>query len=66
MNISNRQDAKAPRNPIPVVMAGLVPAIHVFLSSDNCAWMPGTSSGMTQGGEVPENLGVLAAWRFKS
>src|SRR5690348_15156270 len=28
-------------------MAGLVPAIHVFLSSCGKAWMPGTSPGMT-------------------
>jgi hypothetical protein len=27
------------------VMAGLVPAIHVFIAAK--AWMPGTSPGMT-------------------
>jgi hypothetical protein len=29
------------------VMAGLVPAIHVFLQTAAKAWMPGTSPGMT-------------------
>jgi hypothetical protein len=29
------------------VMAGLVPAIHVFLLSKKKAWMPGTRPGMT-------------------
>jgi hypothetical protein len=28
-------------------MAGLVPAIHVFLSELAKTWMPGTSPGMT-------------------
>jgi hypothetical protein len=36
-------------------MAGLVPAIHVFLWSETVKmWMPGTSPGMTQ----PEASGV--------
>ncbi|MFN3399550.1 MAG: hypothetical protein ACK4Z4_04350, partial [Ferrovibrio sp.] len=30
------------------VMAGLVPAIHVFTAATNKAWMPGTGPGMTQ------------------
>jgi hypothetical protein len=30
-----------------VVMAGLVPAIHVFLSVDAKTWMPGTRPDMT-------------------
>jgi len=28
-------------------MAGLVPAIHVFVPPKESAWMPGTSPGMT-------------------
>jgi len=28
-------------------MAGLVPAIHVFLLAETNTWMPGTSPGMT-------------------
>jgi hypothetical protein len=32
---------------ISFVMAGLVPAIHVFLGSAAKTWMPGTSPGMT-------------------
>jgi hypothetical protein len=28
-------------------MAGLVPAIHVFLEAGPKTWMPGTSPGMT-------------------
>jgi hypothetical protein len=28
-------------------MAGLVPAIHVFLHSTSKTWMPGTRPGMT-------------------
>jgi hypothetical protein len=28
-------------------MAGLDPAIHVFLSGDKKTWMPGTRPGMT-------------------
>jgi hypothetical protein len=31
----------------PRVMAGLVPAIHVFGVSLNKTWMPGTRPGMT-------------------
>jgi hypothetical protein len=30
-----------------VVMAGLVPAIHVFLEKRSKTWMPGTRPGMT-------------------
>ena len=30
-----------------VVMAGLVPAIHVFLRAETKTWMPGTRPGMT-------------------
>ena len=29
-------------------MAGLVPAIHVFLLKQSKAWMPGTRPGMTR------------------
>ena len=29
------------------VMAGLVPAIHVFTAASLKTWMPGTSPGMT-------------------
>ena len=40
---------KAPEDHLLPVMAGLVPAIHVFLASASAAktWMPGTSPGMT-------------------
>jgi hypothetical protein len=31
------------------VMAGLVPAIHVFFIASPKTWMPGTSPGMTRG-----------------
>ncbi|MEA2795263.1 MAG: hypothetical protein QOI87_2643 [Bradyrhizobium sp.] len=30
-----------------IVMAGLVPAIHAFVSQQRKAWMPGTRPGMT-------------------
>ena len=32
---------------LSAVMAGLVPAIHVFDACDKKAWMPATSAGMT-------------------
>jgi hypothetical protein len=32
---------------LSVVMAGLVPAIHVFLAAGK-TWMPATSAGMTK------------------
>ena len=42
------------------VMAGLVPAIHVFLAATLVkSWMPGTSPGMTSFG-IPADL--LAAF----
>jgi hypothetical protein len=31
-----------------IVMAGLVPAIHVSLAADGKTWMPGTRPGMTE------------------
>jgi hypothetical protein len=31
-----------------LVMAGLAPAIHVFLAAHVKAWMPGTRPGMTR------------------
>jgi hypothetical protein len=34
-------------NAVFVVMAGLVPAIHVFTAASE-TWMPGTSPGMTR------------------
>ena len=34
-------------------MAGLVPAIHVFVALYRKTWMPGTSPGMTSEIEVP-------------
>ena len=34
-------------NLITVVMAGLVPAIHVFDASERKTWMPGARPGMT-------------------
>jgi hypothetical protein len=38
------------------VMAGLVPAIHVFTPPQSKAWMPGTSPGMTVEKLVPAQL----------
>ena len=39
------------------VMAGLVPAIHVFLRWTNLkTWMPGTRPGMTVGGTIASRL----------
>jgi hypothetical protein len=35
---------------LSLVMAGLVPAIHVFPKDKNKAWMPATSAGMTRRG----------------
>ena len=32
------------------VMAGLVPAIHVFAAEESKTWMPGTRPGMTECG----------------
>jgi hypothetical protein len=38
-----------------LVMAGLVPAIHVFLlSADRKTWMPGSRPGMTKNVKSPE------------
>jgi hypothetical protein len=31
-----------------LVMAGLVPAIHVFATLERKTWMPGTRPGMTK------------------
>jgi hypothetical protein len=42
------------KNKLSAVMAGLVPAIHVFLQQETRkTWMPGTRPGMTpeQNGE---------------
>ena len=47
ITLANR---RAPSNDLlSVVMAGLVPAIHVFLTQTETSktWMPGTSPGMT-------------------
>jgi hypothetical protein len=33
--------------PLSVVMAGLDPAIHVFMPHQRKTWMPATSAGMT-------------------
>jgi len=42
------RDMNCGRRPSLTVMAGLVPAIHVFLSGSTASsWMPGTSPGMT-------------------
>jgi len=38
------------------VMAGLVPAIHVFLPPQNKAWMPGTRPGMTRRGRAHHSV----------
>jgi hypothetical protein len=46
-----------------VVMAGLVPAIHVFTPPRrNKAWMPGTSPGMTVGEGSLSVLMDITAW----
>jgi len=36
------------------VMAGLDPAIHVFVSKERKAWMPATGAGMTPRGLAPK------------
>jgi hypothetical protein len=36
-----------------IVMAGLVPAIHVFASEQLKTWMPGTRPGMTSQSQTP-------------
>jgi len=41
------------------VMAGLVPAIHVFLVAPPKTWMPGTRPGMTAERPVPAALGPV-------
>jgi hypothetical protein len=33
-------------------MAGLVPAIHVFVAQGSKTWMPGTRPGMTNVGQL--------------
>src|SRR5258708_13459771 len=43
------------------VMAGLVPAIHVFLSRAAKTWMPGTRPGMTSFATEPYFIGCLCA-----
>jgi hypothetical protein len=40
---------ESPFRPKRLVMAGLVPAIHVFESWRGDSWMPGTRPGMTVG-----------------
>ena len=40
----------------PVVMAGLVPAIHELFLTTVFAWMPGTSPGMTEEGDYRSRL----------
>ena len=42
-------------------MAGLVPAIHVLLRSEEKTWMPGTKPGMTMRERV-HNLNNLSAF----
>jgi hypothetical protein len=41
-----------PDSPV-TVMAGLVPAIHVFSSAKLKTWMPGTRPGMTSQSQTP-------------
>jgi hypothetical protein len=44
------------------VMAGLVPAIHVFFATTLVkAWMPGTSAGMTSFAITAGSIGYI--WR---
>jgi len=53
---------------LPVVMAGLVPAIHVFEHSfEHCkakTWMPGTRPGMTSQLKRRTNTRTLEAPNF--
>jgi hypothetical protein len=44
---TTQDDEKAGAARLLVVMAGLVPAIHVFASTERKTWMPATSAGMT-------------------
>ena len=41
------------------VMAGLVPAIHVFSALHGGSWMPETSPGMTTSGERADFIGRI-------
>jgi hypothetical protein len=43
-----------------LVMAGLVPAIHVFLADTGKTWMPGTSPGMTNDFASAEHLAQIS------
>jgi hypothetical protein len=46
--------------PIRSIMAGLVPAIHVFLARwKQKTWMPGTRPGMTSQTKVPDFVGCF-------
>ena len=47
--IGTRISARHP-NPL-LVMPGLVPGIHFHRFRCTAAWMPGTSPGMTEGGD---------------
>jgi len=45
--------------PVPAVMPGLVPGIHVFLLQPllgSKSWMAGTSPAMTSCGSVPSSI----------
>ena len=44
------------------VMAGLVPAIHVFGAAERKTWMPGTSPGMTVDRVAAYSTARLAAF----
>jgi hypothetical protein len=48
------------------VMAGVVPAIHVFLVAVTMTtWMPGTSPGMTSFATSPRTLLEIPGSRFQ-
>src|SRR5882757_5074606 len=54
-NRSLRSHDRVDSAPTFSVMAGLVPAIHVFSGTGSKTWMPGTSPGMTR--VMPESRG---------
>jgi hypothetical protein len=45
----------------PIVMAGLVPAIHVFLDVETKTWMPGTRLRQSFAGLRIRSAGVALA-----
>jgi hypothetical protein len=47
-------------------MAGLVPAIYVFVTGRYKTWMPGTSPGMTSFTTKADSIGCIASETLRS